>query len=263
VNADLADYEENAFQEMSPNPSRRINAWSSPRNISTALMYSFAQRPDTRVVDEPLYAHYLLRTKSEAQHPGRAEVLNSQRNDGQKVIDEVLQGPCDRPVVFFKQMTHHLIEIDWSFLLYSDHVLLIRDPRAIIGSYAKVVPNPGIEDVGIRKQYELFQFLEARDRCRAVLDTQELLRAPRTVLEQLCRQLDLPFYPEMLAWEPGPRPEDGVWAKYWYHQVHHSEGFQPYRRKTVELSPELETLAERCRPYYAALYEHAIKAEVA
>jgi len=36
----------------------RINLWSSPRNVSTALMYSFAQRLDTTVVDEPLYAYY-------------------------------------------------------------------------------------------------------------------------------------------------------------------------------------------------------------
>ena len=62
----------------------RINAWSSPRNISTAFMYSFAQRPDTTVVDEPLYAHYLSKTDSEAGHPGTDEVLASQENDGDK-----------------------------------------------------------------------------------------------------------------------------------------------------------------------------------
>ena len=36
-----------------------ICLWSCPRNISTALMYSFAQREDVQVFDEPLYAHYL------------------------------------------------------------------------------------------------------------------------------------------------------------------------------------------------------------
>ena len=40
---------------------KKICLWSGPRNISTALMYSFAQRDDTRVVDEPLYGHYLLK----------------------------------------------------------------------------------------------------------------------------------------------------------------------------------------------------------
>ena len=40
----------------------RVALWSGPRNISTALMYAFAQRADTTVVDEPLYAHYLSHT---------------------------------------------------------------------------------------------------------------------------------------------------------------------------------------------------------
>jgi sulfotransferase family protein len=37
----------------------RIGVWSGPRNISTALMRAWENRPDTWVVDEPLYAHYL------------------------------------------------------------------------------------------------------------------------------------------------------------------------------------------------------------
>ena len=43
-------------------PSKIISLWSGPRNVSTALMYSFAQRSDTQVIDEPLYAHYLQHT---------------------------------------------------------------------------------------------------------------------------------------------------------------------------------------------------------
>ena len=63
--------------------SKHICLWSGPRNISTALMYAFAQREDTRVVDEPLYAHYLS-SYPEAQkyHPGTDDILNSMENDG-------------------------------------------------------------------------------------------------------------------------------------------------------------------------------------
>lgn len=39
-----------------------FNVWSGPRCCSTALMYSFAQRTDTVVEDEPLYAAYLSLT---------------------------------------------------------------------------------------------------------------------------------------------------------------------------------------------------------
>jgi len=118
---------------------KRINLWSSPRNISTALMYSFAQRPDTTVVDEPLYAHYLTHQRTEANHPGRDEILASQDADGNKVVDYMLSNDYGREAVVFKQMTHHLVEIDPDFLRKMDNVLLIRDPRAILNSFSKVV----------------------------------------------------------------------------------------------------------------------------
>ena len=84
-------------------PVTRINLWSSPRNISTAMMYSFAQRDDTIVFDEPLYAHYLKVTG--IHHPGKEEILQSQDNDGEKVIEEIILADHDKPVAFFKKKT--------------------------------------------------------------------------------------------------------------------------------------------------------------
>ena len=239
---------------------KRINLWSSPRNVSTALMYSFAQRSDTAVVDEPLYAHYLVHGGVEVGHPGKEEVLASQSADAGEVIREVLMGRYDRPVVVFKQMTHHLTGgMDPGFLKEMDNVLLIRDPRAIIGSYAKVIPNPGMRDVGIRQQVELMEYLETCGTLRAVVDARELLLDPRGVLTVLCERLGLAFEENMLRWEAGPRPEDGVWAKHWYSAVHRSTGFQPYAPEEGGLRPELEALAEECRPYYERLFEKAIR----
>ena len=62
----------------------RIAMWSGPRNLSTALMYSFRQRADTTVVDEPLYAHWLRVTG--ADHPGRDDVFAAQDPDGERVV---------------------------------------------------------------------------------------------------------------------------------------------------------------------------------
>lgn len=239
---------------------KRINAWSSPRNVSTALMYSFAQRMDTRVFDEPLYAHYLSRTRSRVLHPGADEILDSQEREGGKVVRQTLLGPSDKPIVFFKQMAHHLIELDESFLLEMDNVLLIRDPRAIIHSYTKVIPDPTIEDIGIKKMFGLYEFLSEKGRLAAVIDSRELLLGPRAVLRELCRRLDIPFDEAMLSWKPGARPEDGVWARYWYDRVHRSSGFEPYREQQFELPERLQSLAEECRGYYEKLYKKAIKA---
>ncbi|MBK9013931.1 MAG: hypothetical protein IPM82_07505 [Saprospiraceae bacterium] len=239
---------------------KRINVWSSPRNISTAFMYSFAQRTDTTVVDEPLYAHYLSKTDSEAGHPGTEKVLIAQQNDGEAVVRDVIFGEYPTAVVLFKQMTHHLIHLDWSFMLRTENVMLIRNPREIIASYAKVIANPAIHDIGVEKQLDVFDFLTQNNRLAAVVDARELLLNPKGVLTQLCSQLGLDFEEKMLHWQPGPRPEDGVWAKYWYTNVHRSSGFEPFVEKNVTLPTQLEALAERCQPFYEKLYQAALKA---
>ena len=83
-----------------------ICLWSCPRNISTALMYSFAERDDTIVFDEPLYAHYLHSTG--VIHPGRDEVLKSQDNDGNSVVQNIILRN-QAPITFHKLMTHFLV----------------------------------------------------------------------------------------------------------------------------------------------------------
>lgn len=238
----------------------RINAWSSPRNISTALMYSFAQRSDTQVVDEPLYAHYLSYVEERAQHPATEAVLRAQCQDGEQVVREVLLGDYQRPVVFFKQMTHHLSGLSEGFLNQMDHILLIRDPRAIISSYAKVVKHPSLSDIGIEQQYHLAQKLLKLGRLRAVVEASALLKKPRAILQQLCSCLNLPFEEAMLSWNAGPRKEDGVWAPYWYHQVHRSTGFLPYTPKAYALNASQEQLAAACQPYYQVLLKLSLQA---
>jgi hypothetical protein len=225
-------------------------------------MYAFAQRPDTRVVDEPLYAHYLVRTPDAPPHPARAAILASQPQDGDRVVAQMLAPQAyDRPVVVFKQMTHHLIDLDRGFLDAMQNVLLIRDPRAILASYTRVIDRPTARDIGIPQQFELWQELKQRQRLTAVLDAQLLLMDPRGVLTQLCERLAIPFYDQMLSWPAGPRPEDGVWAPYWYATVHRSTGFQPYRPRTYELPPDLEAIAEACRPAYQAMKKEALRGE--
>lgn len=223
-------------------------------------MYSFAQREDTTVVDEPLYAHYLIHTNSEADHPGKEEILANLENDGEKVIKNVILGDYETDIVLFKQMTHHLINIDEEFLYHAKNILLIRDPERIIDSYSKVIPNPTMQDVGIQKQFELFKKLEEVNKVAAVVDAKQLLLNPKKVLKKLCEELDIPFNKDMLSWKPGARTEDGIWAKYWYANVHQSTGFKKYEFRDVKLKGHLKSLAEEAAPYYEYLWEFAIKA---
>jgi len=222
-------------------------------------MYAFAQRSDMRVVDEPLYAHFLSKTDTDAKHPGAAEILREMENDGERVVQTLLYEDFLKPHVLFKQMTHHLIQLDLSFLLGMENVLLIRDPKRIIASYVKVISNPSIQDVGIKMQYDLFQQLSKAGRLAAVVDAKELLLNPKKVLTLLCLYLGIPFEASMLEWEKGARPEDGCWAKYWYANVHNSTGFMPYQEKNIMLKGDLARLAAECQPYYDFLYKYAIK----
>lgn len=242
-----------------PTDCLRICVWSGPRNISTALMYAFAQRSDTTVVDEPLYAHYLSKTRANEYHPGAEEVIATMENDGEKVVCDVILGHYNTPVVFFKQMTHHLIHLDWGFLDQTVNVILTRDPRDMLPSYARNVDQPTLGDVGYADHVELLNHLRARGQNPPVLDSKQTLLNPRRVLTKLCRQIGIPFEESMLSWQPGPRPEDGVWAKYWYHNLHKSTGFQPYKAKTDPFPNHLEPLLAECQPYYDQLVALAIK----
>lgn len=237
--------------------TKRICLWSGPRNTSTALMYSFAQREDTTVVDEPLYAHYLSSTDAKDYHPGADEVIASQETDGQKVVDEIILGEYDTPIAFFKNMTHHLVNLDWSFMEETVNVILTRPPEDMLPSYAKQVKNPTMQDVGYAKHLEVVQYLKAIDKKPIIVDSKDILQYPQSRLRELCGTLGIPFDEAMLKWPAGPRKEDGVWAKHWYHNVHRSTGFRAYKSKNEPFPEELEDLLEECQEAYEKLLTYA------
>ena len=237
---------------------KRINLISCPRNLSTALMYSFAQRPDTKIVDEPMYAHYLVQSGSD--HPGKQEIIDSMESNLQKIKDQVLYAQYDCEILFVKNMSHHFYDIDESFLLDFSNVIYIRDPKKIIASFAQVITDPNVRDVGIEKQFELFQFLDKNGHPPIILDSGELLKDPEKVLRELCLRLEIPFNESMLQWEAGPRPEDGIWAKYWYENVHQSTGFSKQKTSERNLPEGLESLHNQTMNYYNQLLNLAIKA---
>ncbi len=236
---------------------KRICLWSGPRNISTALMYSFAQRADTTVFDEPLYAHYLSNTSAKEYHPGAIEIIAKMEKDGEKVV-EMMLGDHDTPVVFFKHMTHHLIDLDYSFLNKTINVFLTRDPVDMLPSFAKQIETPTLRDVGYKAHLDLLEHLEKLNIEVLVIDSKRLQSDPENILKQFCQKIDIPFDPNMLSWKAGPRKEDGSWAKYWYKNVHQSTHFTDYKAKTDPFPESLKELLETCKPMYQELLKRAI-----
>ena len=236
--------------------TRRINLWSGPRNVSTAVMYAFRERPDTSVVDEPLYAHYLSRTGVE--HPVVQDVIRSQDTDGQAVVRDVLLGPSPTPVRFFKHMAHHLLHLDTAFLDEMENILLTRDPEQMLPSLINQVPDVEIEGTSLPMQVRLLDRIVAGGGTPIVMESKRLLTDPEGTLRAVCERLGLAWDPGMLSWEAGPKPEDGVWAPHWYHNVHRSTGFDPYREKTDPFPAHLEPLLAECIPLYERLLEYAL-----
>lgn len=233
-----------------------ICLWSGPRNVSTALMYSLAQRTDIRVVDEPLYGHYLRVTG--ADHPGRHEIIEHMNCDGAAVMRELLAMQKRDPSLrqFQKHMAHHLVDLDISFLAETSNVFLIRDPREMLPSLTMQLPHARLADTGLKRQWDIYTRLREAGQVPAILDARELLLDPAGVLAQLCDHLGLDYDPNMLHWAAGPLAEDGIWAPHWYHAVHKSTGFAPYRPKN-EFPAKLDGLLADCKPWYEKLFANA------
>lgn len=239
----------------------RVNLWSSPRNVSTAMMYAWRQRADTTVIDEPLYAHYLR--VSGRIHPGREATLASQENDGQTVVQRVILRQHPTPVVFFKQMAKHLIDLDRGFLGQCQNVLLTREPADMLQSFQREVPDATFADTGLEEMSEILDASLAAGQEPIVVDSKVLLEDPAGVLGELCRRLGLDFDPAMLTWPAGPKPEDGAWAEHWYEAVWASTGWRPHQPKEARLLPHLEPVLAQAKPHYERLLTYAIESPTA
>jgi hypothetical protein len=231
----------------------RVAMWSGPRNISTAMMRAWENRPDTVVVDEPFYAAYLARTGLD--HPAREAVIASQPTD----VEDVVAGlraplPPGRGVHYAKHMTHHLAPgQDLAWARDFRNVLLVRDPEEVVASYVKSREACEPEDIGLLQQVDLLDQLEAAGEQPPVIDAADFLRDPEGHLRWLCDWLGIGFTDAMLSWPSGPRDSDGVWAPHWYDAVWASTGFAPHRPRRVDLDPHDAAVARACRPAYERL----------
>jgi hypothetical protein len=249
--------------ECSPMPKKeavRIAMWSGPRNISTAMMRSWGNRPDTFVCDEPFYAHYLHGTGRE--HPGASEVIASGEIDWRKVIATLIGDvPGGKRIFYQKQMTHHLLpEIDRGWLGAVTNCFLIRDPREVIVSYIKKNNDPALEDIGFVQQAEIFHWVMAdTGAIPPVIDARDVLEDPRKILGLLCAAVGVEFVETMLSWPAGLRETDGIWAKHWYGEVESSTTFRKPSLREPEPVPErLREVSDRSRECYDRLYGYRL-----
>jgi hypothetical protein len=233
--------------------------WSGPRNISTAMMRAWENRDDCVVWDEPLYGYYLDATG--IPHPGAAEVIAAQGIDAEAIIERCVgEIPQGKSIFYQKHMTLHLLpELDRSWLASLVNCFLIREPEAVIASYAAVRSDATLDDIGFVQQAVLFEQVRGMTgEIPIVIDSREFLLDPETMLRLFCDRLGIEFDPKMLRWPSGPRDSDGVWAKYWYDSVWNSTGFAPYQEKSYDLCAKDQRIATQAQPYYEDLYRYRL-----
>ncbi len=249
----------NVNQGRLPVTQRIIAMWSGPRNISTAMMRSWESRLDTRVIDEPFYAHYL--SHSGYDHPGADEVIACGETDWRKVVASLATHDGVEAITFQKHMTQHMLEhIDRSWLGKVSNCFLVRDPRRMLLSFSKVIPNPRLDQTGLPQQVEIFNAVrEETGVIPPVIAAKDVLLNPERMLRKLCAALDVSFDLAMLCWKAGRRKSDGVWAKHWYGAVEKSTGFAPYKNDDALLPGQMNGLLHECQDLYEQMAQYRIR----
>ena len=237
----------------------RVAMWSGPRNISTAMMYSFENREDCHAIDEPFYAHYLEHTG--VDHPGAERVIESYETDYESIAETLTaEIPQGAEIWYQKQMCHHIMpgrDVDWINSL--SNCFLIRDPKEVLLSLSRITHEVSLWATGLPQQILLLDRASQDGSKPPIIDSRDVLENPRGILGMLCQQLDIPFSEDMLSWQAGPRDCDGIWGEYWYDSVWLSTGFSPYRPRVGKLPPTLDAVLEQATPLYEELYSKRMR----
>lgn len=204
-----------------------IHCWSAPRSRSTALLYSFEARNDCVALDEPLYREWLRACPAgTVTRPYLSEIIqaappvgNSEEDEikwereklsFQERVEQAANQLSDGGVIFCKQMAkfHNVYNFSLAFdlsekgiKLIHKHLLLIRDPVAVLSSWATAGAvhgdNPTIIEVGIVPLLHIHSILEQQGTRAVVLDSDELAAdAPKT-LAMICETLGISFHESM------------------------------------------------------------------
>jgi hypothetical protein len=239
--------------------SVNIAMWSGPRNISTAMMYSFGNRPDCTCWDEPFYG-FALKARGN-DHPLRDEIIAAWGSDFEVLVKRCLEpAPQGRPVFYQKHMTHHMLKgFDRSFVHGLTNAFLIRSPERVLESYVKKWSTVTLQDIGFVEQAEIFDMVAERlGKAPPVVDADDILSDPEGILRVLCAALGIEFRQQMLSWPAGPKSFDGVWAPHWYNAVWTSTGFEQRPAARPAMTGGLAAIADAAQPYYEKLLRHRL-----
>ncbi len=232
--------------------------WSGPRSLSTALMRSFENRIDTKVIDEPFYSYYLKKTG--LKHPMYKEIINTYSSNHSEIIKNITTLSKNFSIFYQKHMTHHLLdEINLDWLSFGKNCFLIRDPAKVINSYIKKNDLGNIQDIGFKKQFEIFNFIKNNiDSYPITIDSDDILKSPKEKIKNLCRELNIQYTDRMIKWPKGKRNSDGIWSAIWYEQVKNSSTFQNYIETNLDIPKKYMNIYEESLEIYNQMKKYSL-----
>ena len=235
-----------------------LAVWSGPRNISTALMYSFGNRDDFEIIDEPFYSNYLIETGLD--HPMREEIILSQPENVDQIILTLSQKrTIGGKSLYQKHMSQHMTNsIPRNWFDQVKHIFLLRHPARVISSFSKKYDNISESDIGFKKQVELFSEVIKQGLDPIVVNSEDIRKSPEQTITKICKRLNIGFQKSMLSWPKGGNKDDGVWASHWYESAHESTGFSSPESRLPVLEGTNLKLVEASLPLYRALLKFAI-----
>ena len=222
-------------------------------------MYSFAQRPNCMVIDEPFYAPFLKRT--DLNHPGKKETLDSYPNSSEGSIERINMfiRSSENKEIYLKNMAHHMVDVPWDWTKNAAHIFWIRHPRKVIRSFSKVLPNLSLSDIGIVEQANQWRKVQQFHGRKIIVDSDEMLLNPEKTFPAICDSLGIPFYTQMLSWSKGLKPFDGTWWPHWYSNVHKTSSFESGSQLGTPLNTKYSKIELDAMPYYLELYRSRLK----
>ena len=230
--------------------------WSGPRNLSTALMRSFENRNDTIVHDEPFYAYYLFKTQ--LNHPMKNEIIKSYPFTQNEIIKKITKNPKNK-IYYQKHMTHHIIKntkLTWIKKGYN--CFLIRHPSKVINSYIQKNSLRNINDIGFKKQFEIFKKIKKNNSKFTVINADDILINPIISMKKLCKKLNIKFSENMINWPKGIRKTDGIWSSVWYEQVKNSTSFDKYKNSKLEVPKKYYNIYKESMNIYNKMNKFSI-----
>lgn len=236
-----------------------VPLWSVPRSVSTGFERMMMERGDFKVIHEPF--SYFFYAKQQAA----AAVGMNVDPDHPQDFDEILamiEREAEQAPVFFKDMSYHpFARSDEAFLRKFVNTFIIRDPALTLVSHYKLNPDFTLTEAGYESMFKMYEMVKSIGQEPAIVDGDEIIDHPFTIVKKYCDMVGIPFLPESLSWGAEFKPEWKTW-EIWHLDAAKSTGFikdlEPFDF-TVHDVPRLQEMYEQCQPYYQKLFDARIK----